>query len=365
MLEIVNNQFISTLDLSKFNKFEKNNIIEKLSKFNFDSLTVQNNIDLIKNNIENRKKGWSNFLRKGLSKIHRYNIPKLIPWNKLYGTEKQPLLQMYHRFKKHDHQRNNLLIALRERKKMRLNIRSERHEMYCAFDLAILNYLDIDNFGIGLFEITCSVEMLAKTINIYRIDKSGHARYDTLLNAINDYEKTKQIIVYREFDKEKKVYKPSRIWLTVEFFKERGYSEEDLRKLLKSREQYLYKKNIFNKTRELYQTKYLQRLDNAGILNPPSSIVKKLVKIKNSLLDMYYEKQSIKRAEKQKRQAQKEIDTKKIPNYEEIFSQYVVDNDIPPAQCYITKNKFLSKHQNVLSDKYWLDCLIDVGWMPE
>lgn len=359
---MINNQF--EINLEKYSFSEQKNILQLLSSFDNQSLLHFDNS--IKELVEKRSRGWANFFRKGISKIHRYCAPKIITYHNLYGSGKQPLLQMYHRFKKHDHQRNNLLISLREREKKRLNIRSERQEMYSAIDLAILKYLDIDKFGIGLFEVTCSVEMLAKTINIYRIDKSGHARYDTLLNAINDYEKSKQIIVYREFDNEKKVYKPCRLWLTIEFFKERGYTEEELRNLLKSREQYLYKKNLFSKSREYYQTQYLQRLDKAGILNPPAPLVKKLIRIKNKLLDMHYEKESIKRAKKQKKQAEQEINNsqKRELTYHEIFEQYLINNNIATAQKFIVMNKVASKYSDKTDPKYWLECLIEVGWSP-
>ncbi|MFQ1018090.1 hypothetical protein [Gilliamella sp. BG7] len=350
------------INLDKYSDSEQKFICSKLSSF--DETLLIHFDKTIKTLVEKRKKGWSNFLRRGISKIHRYNAPKLIEWNKLYGNNKQPLLRMFHRFRKHDHQKNELLLKYRERKNMRLNIRTERQEMYRALDLALLNFLDVDQFGFGLFEITCSIEMLAKTISIYRIDEKGHARYDTLLNAINDYENTKQIIVYREFDKEKKVYKPMRFWLTLDFFKARGYTEEELRILLKSREQYLYKKGLFSKAREKYQSVFLQRLDKAGVLNPPAKLVKKLLKIKNKLLDMHCEKEAIKRAKKQQKQAEKEVEEQNLISYHDIFHIYSAEKMSP-----IDKHLIMKKVSNKLagekdSEKYWLECLIESGWIP-
>ena len=355
------NNFISNINFSKFNDSDKRNVMNQLSNFNINLLT-NDAANTLKLNIENRTKGWSNTLRLGQSKIHRYLTPQLISFNKLYGTSKQPLLQMYHRFKKHDHQRNELLISYRERNGMRFNIRSERQEMYQALDLAILYHLDIDSFGIGLFEITCSVELLAKTINTFRIDKSGHARYDTLLNAINDYEKTKQIIVYKAFDNVNKVYKPMRIWLTLEFFKSRGYSEEELRNLLKSRSHYLHKKNLFNKAREKYQ-EFLERLNKAGVLEPNQIVIKKLIRIKNKLIDIKKEKKFIEKAEKQKKVLAKELEKQKQKpkSYQEIYYEFITN--IPPIEHYNIINK-VSKNSHLRDDEFWFKCLIMAGWSP-
>jgi hypothetical protein len=361
VLTATTSQLISTINFNKFSLSEKEHIISQLSQFNIDLLTDEK-INKLKENIENRKKGWSNFLRKGVSKVHRCLIPNIISWHKLYGSQKQPLLQMFHRFKKHDHQRNELLINYREQKGMRLNIRSERQEMYQALDLAILYHLDIDSFGTGLFEITCSVEVLAKTINIYRIDEKGHARYDTLLNAINDYEKTKQIIVYRAFDKENKVYKPMRIWLTLEFFKSRGYTEEELRNLLKSRSHYLHKKGFYNKAREKYQTDFLTRLKKAGVSELSNNITRKLIKIKNKLLDLHYEEKAIKKATKQKKEKLQQQQNK---SYAYIYSIYST-NTISPAQSYLVQEKVSKRFAELtkLDDEFWYRCLIEIGWTP-
>lgn len=354
------------INLSKYSTSEKNHIQCLLSSL--DDISLRN-FDLnIKELVEKRSKGWSNFLRKGISKIHRHKVPHLIGWNKLFGTQKQPLLRMYHRFKKHDHQRNELLIQYREKQGLRLNIRTERHEMYKAFDLALLNHLDVDKFGIGLFEITCSVEMLAKTIKIHRIDKSGHSRYDTLLNAIIDYEKSKQVIIYREFDKEKKVYKPVRIWLTLEFFKSRGFTEDELRNLLSSREHYLHKKNLFNQARDNYQRNFLQRLDKAGVLNPPASLVKKLTRIKNKLVDMHYEAETIKRAKKEKKQAEaetREKDSNEL-NYYAIFENFIQLNNIAPAHKFVIIKEVLQETEHNQGEQiFWYHCLLKVGWSAD
>lgn len=365
LVNATTNQFISTINFNKFSSSEKNHVISQLSQFNIDLLTDES-INKLKENIEKRKKGWSNFLRKGLSKVHRCLIPQTIGWQKLYGSQKQPLLHMFHRFKKHDHQRNELLINYREQKGMRFNIRSERQEMYQALDLAILYHLDIDSFGIGLFEITCSVELLAKTINIYRVDESGHARYDTLLNAINDYEKTKQIIVYRAFDKENKVYKPMRMWLTLEFFKSRGYTEEELRNLLKSRQHYLHKKGTYNKAREKYQTVFLQRLNKAGVLEPSNNVIRKLIKIKNKLIDLHNEKKTINTAKRQKKEQLQQLQQEKQQDksYKNIYAMYAVN--ISPAQSYIIQQKIRKEFPQYtqFDDEFWYKCLIEVGWTP-
>ena len=354
------------INLSKYNSSEKNQIKCLLSSL--DDISLRN-FDLnIKELVEKRSKGWSNFLRKGISKIHRHRVPYLIGWNKLFGTQKQPLLRMYHRFKKHDHQRNELLIQYREKKGLRLNIRTERHEMYKAFDLALLNHLDVDKFGIGLFEITCSVEMLAKTIKIYRIDNNGHSRYDTLLNAIIDYEVSKQIIIYREFDKEKKVYKPVRMWLTIEFFKSRGFTEDELRNLLSLREHYLHKKNIFNQARDNYQKNFLQRLDKAGVLNPPAKLVKKLIRIKNKLVDMHYETETIKRAKKEKKQAEAATRKKEsnAVNYYAIFENFIQIKNIATSHKFVIIKEVLQETKHNQSEQiFWYHCLLKVGWSAD
>jgi hypothetical protein len=350
------------LNLEKYSYSEQKLIYSILSSFDECSLTHFDK--KIKTLVEKRTRGWANFLRRGVAKVHRYHCPKIINWKNLYGTGKQPLLKMFHRFKKHDHQRNELLIKYREMANMRLNIRTERQEVYHALDLALLKFLDVDKFGIGLFEIACSIEMLAKTIGIYRIDKNGHARYDTLLNAVNDYEKSKQIIIYREFDRENKVYRPMRMWLTIEFFTSRGYNEEELRELLKSREHYLHKKGIFVKTREYYQKNFLQRLDKSGVLNPPSALVKKLLRIKNKLCDMHYEKKSIKQVEKQKKRAEKELEqaNEKL-TYRVLFERFVSSKNISQIEKYLTINKVRSV-LDITNDEFWLRCLIESGWQP-
>lgn len=354
------------INLNKYNASEKNNIRCLLSSL--DDISLENFDKKIKKIVENRSKGWSNFLRKGISKIHRHKTPYLIGWNKLYGSQKQPLLRMYHRFKKHDHQQNELLIKYREQKGLRLNIRTERHEMYKALDLALLNHLDIDQFGIGLFEITCSVEMLSKTVRIHRIDKNGHSRYDTLMNAIIDYEKSKQFIIYREFDKINKIYKPVRIWLTLEFFKSRGYTEEELRNQLKSRSHYLHKKNLFNQARDNYQKNFLQRLDKAGILNPPTTLIRKLLKIKNKLLDMHYESKSIKKAKEYKKENQ--IATRKKenttnPDYKAILEFYIIEHNIPQYKKYLIYNEVSKETSFKQNDQnFWYHCLLKLGWSP-
>lgn len=311
--------------------------------------------------IEQPKRGWNNALRKGKSKIHRHNKPKIFP----VTCTCKGMRRLAIKLSKHCFQKNGYLINKRREKNMRINIRSEREQSYESFSMIALKYLDLDLFGCGLFEVKCSLEFIAKQMNIYYETASRKKHYDILHNVINDFEEAGLIIVYRSFDKENKVYKASRIWFTPEFFYGIGYTATTLREIILSRAKYLKKHKKTAIVKENYNN-YLLKMERYGILDLSTSLVNLLIKIKRKLMGhlidaaMINETEHRKNSDKQKLQQKALKFEYKNMSAQDEFMYKSVDLNLSPIDVYKLQKRVKQEYPNLSNNEYWLQCLIEL-----
>lgn len=181
-------------------------------------------------------------------KVHRHYTPVF--------KGKLPDIAAIRRFSaaldKHDWNRNPHISQLRNVRNQRASIRSERRETYQVLALAMLANADYNPESEALFEVMCSVEILAAQCGQLHHYVNGRKSYDPVLNALHDWEAADLIIIHREFDHEAKQYKAMRIWLRPEFFAGLGFDLMALRDIVRLFRQWMENKGL----REDYQKRY-------------------------------------------------------------------------------------------------------------
>lgn len=136
----------------------------------------------------------------------------------------------------------------------RLKIRAEREETLTCLIKAIVNNVEYSPDARYIYECMLSIEELAKEIGQLHEYKAGyddngkyrHGRkaYDPVLGALEDLEASKMILVVREFDKETKQYKASRLFLTPTFFQSLGLTAKETKKMIAARNRYNAKNKV-------------------------------------------------------------------------------------------------------------------------
>ncbi|MBO9492210.1 hypothetical protein J7384_17750 [Endozoicomonas sp. G2_1] len=157
----------------------------------------------------------------------------------------------------------------------RLSIRSEREETLNELLKAIFNTVEYSSEANHVLECMASVEELAKMIGqLHQYEpgydgengqyRHGRKSYDPVLGALHDLEAAKLILVVREFDKEAKQYKASRVFLCPLLFKELGLSGSDTKKLVSTKQRYDAKrKKVYKRSRPL--TDNMANINNSAL----------------------------------------------------------------------------------------------------
>ncbi|PXW50350.1 hypothetical protein DFO55_12421 [Grimontella sp. AG753] len=234
------------------------------------------------------KRGEFNSLRKGLSKIHRRYTPA-------FDIKKQPRgieAQLFACIRNHDWNRNQALIALRQKgytpfsrqfdpsfkpQPRRLGVRSESREALTAMHFALAANCDFTPGNQYMFEITVPFEDIARQMGVLHQYESGRIACDVAYHALRVTEEMGQAIVVREFDRDSRQYKPMRIFLTVEFFTSKGITLDHLKTMLTRFQAWTRKHGLTQSLKERNE-RHLLRLERLNLTLEKRHTLKNLLK---------------------------------------------------------------------------------------
>lgn len=236
------------------------------------------------------RRGESNALRKGKSKIHRRYTPAMnctVP----RGTAAKVVARM----SCHDWHRNAELIALRREgytpytkrndpefspKPMRVSARSESCEALNVLSLVLSANCDYNPDSDYPFEIMQPLEQVAASMGMLHRYENGRKAYDSPLHALSVMEQLSYVVILRGKDTDSGQNKPLRIWLTEKFFTSRGIQVEEIRQWLGQFRSWAIRKGLTESLRQKYE-RHLLRVERIGIdLKDRHSLRNRLKQIK-------------------------------------------------------------------------------------
>jgi len=239
--------------------------------------------------VEN-KRGESNKLRKGRSKIHRRYTPKLC-----CAVPRGTASKVVARVQNHDWHRNVDLIALRRKgyvpytkrnnpdfvpKPMRIKAREEIRETLTVLSMAMAAHCDYNPDSDYCFEIMMPFEQIAAAAGMLHIYENGRKAYDSPREALSVMEQMGYVIVDHDKDPDAGQNKPMRIWLADKFFTSRGIAGEEIREWLGKFKRWALKKGLTESLRKKYEH-HLLRLEAFGLdLKRKHSLRNRLKQIK-------------------------------------------------------------------------------------
>lgn len=241
---------------------------------------------------ESRKtrRGESNALRRGKSKIHRRYAPELC-----CPVPRGMASKVVARMQSHDWHRNQDLIKLRRtgyvpftRRKdphfvprpMRVSARSESCEALNALSMAMAANCDYNPDSDYNFEIMMPFEHVAAAMGQVHVYDNGRKAYDSPLQALSVMEQLNYVLVDHGKDTDSGQNKPLRIWLAPKFFTSRGIPMEEIRQWLGQFRTWAIKKGLTESLRKKYE-RHLLRVERIGIdLKDKHSLRNRLKQIK-------------------------------------------------------------------------------------
>ncbi|WP_440862623.1 Replication protein [Symbiopectobacterium purcellii] len=250
------------------------------------------------------RRGLSNTLRKGKSKIHRRYQPTLS-----CAVPRGMAAKVVARLSSHDWHRNPDLIALRQQgyvpytkrndphflpKPMRLSARSESREALNALSMALAANCDYNPDSDYTFEVMVPFEQIAAAMGCLHVYGNGRKAYDSPLHALSVQEQLGYVIALRGQDTDSGQNKPLRLWLTEKFFTSRGIAVEEIRHWLGQFRQWAIRKGLTESLRKKYE-RHLLRIERIGIdLKDKHSLRNRLKQIKRWVAspDLTQEKQA-------------------------------------------------------------------------
>ncbi|PHM35910.1 hypothetical protein [Xenorhabdus innexi] len=245
-------------------------------------------------NLVRTRRGESNALRKGQSKIHRRNTP-----NQDIPVPRGTPARLSRTLKVHNWWLDRDLIALRQqgyvpysernnthftRKPMRVRARSESREAMTSLALALVAHADFFPSHDYLFEVMVPFEFIAKAMGVLHQYENGRKAYDTALHALSVFEQMKHLVVHRDKDSDTGQNKPVRIWLTPDFFISKGIPHQEIRQSLIDFQNWAIKSGQLENLDKKYQ-RHLLRMERMGIDIQNKHGLRKLLKnIKRSVV---------------------------------------------------------------------------------
>ncbi len=236
------------------------------------------------------KRGESNKLRKGRSKIHRRYTPKLC-----CAVPRGTASKVVARVQNHDWHRNLDLIALRRKgyvpytkrnnpnfvpKPMRIRAREEIRETLTVLSMAMAAHCDYNPDSDYCFEIMMPFEQIAAAAGMLHVYDNGRKAYDSPREALSVMEQMGYVIVDHDKDPDAGQNKPMRIWLADKFFTSRGIAGEEIREWLGKFKLWALKKGLTESLRKKYEH-HLLRLEAFGLdLKRKHSLRNRLKQIK-------------------------------------------------------------------------------------
>lgn len=243
-----------------------------------------------KHPISRSRRGESNALRRGQSKIHRRYTPQLC-----CAVPRGMASRVVARVGSHDWHRNADLIALRRNgyvpytrrndpsfvpKPMRISARSESCEALTALSLVLAANSDYNPDSDYPFEIMAPFEQIAHGMGMLHVYDNGRKAYDSPLHALSVLEQLEYVVVLHGRDTDSGQNKPLRLWLTEKFFTSRGIVVDEIREWLGQFRQWAIRKGLTESLRKKYE-RHLLRIERIGIdLKDKHSLRNRLRQIK-------------------------------------------------------------------------------------
>ncbi|WP_253254335.1 Replication protein [Yersinia massiliensis] len=249
------------------------------------------------------RRGESNTLRKGTSKIHRRYTPALT-----CTVPRGMASKVVARLSSHNWHRNHELIELRRQgyvpytkrndphflpKPMRISARSESCEALTALSMALAANCDYNPDSDYPFEVMAPFEQIAASMGMLHVYDNGRKAYDSPLHALSVQEQLGYVIALHGKDTDSGQNKPLRLWLTEKFFISRGIAVEEIRHWLGQFKTWAIKNGLTESLRKKYE-RHLLRVERIGIdLNDKPSLRNRLKQIKRWVVspDLAKEKQ--------------------------------------------------------------------------
>ncbi|WP_340611387.1 Replication protein [Xenorhabdus bharatensis] len=332
------------------------------------------------------RRGESNALRKGQSKIHRRNIP-----NQNIQVPRGTPARLARTLKSHDWWRDSDLITLRQkgyipysernnihytRKPMRVRARTESREAMTSLALALVAHADFFPGHDYLFEVMVPFEFIASTMGVLHQYENGRKAYDIALHALSVFEQMKHLVVHRDKDRDAGQNKPVRIWLTPDFFISKGIPREEIRQSLIAFQNWAVDSGQLENLNKKYQ-RHLLRMERLGIdIRNKHALCKLLKNIKRSVVapDLLEEKaKAIKHIEEtidgldkpksenleaelngtQRALSRLQKKNKTSRSYWDLYVQWQYTTT--PAAVYIARNKLKAHHPHLAenSDQFY------------
>ncbi|HHH1368323.1 TPA: Replication protein [Yersinia enterocolitica] len=250
------------------------------------------------------RRGESNALRKGISKIHRRYTPALT-----CTIPRGMAAKVVARLSSHNWHRNHELIELRRQgyvpytkrndphflpKPMRISARSESCEALTALSMALAANCDYNPDSDYPFEIMVPFEQIAASMGMLHIYDNGRKAYDSPLHALSVQEQLGYVIALHGQDKDSGQNKPLRLWLTEKFFISRGVAVEEIRHWLGQFRSWAVRNGLTESLRKKYE-RHLLRVERIGIdLKDKHALRNRLKQIKRWVVspDLAQEKQA-------------------------------------------------------------------------
>ena len=241
-------------------------------------------------NLAPNRRGVSNTLRKGVSKIHRRYEPTL-----MCPVPRGMAQKVVSRISSHNWHRNHDLIKLRQTgyvpytkrndrtyipKPMRISARSESCQALTTLSLALAANCDYNADNELCFEIMAPFEQIAAAMGMLHVYENGRKAYDSPLSALSVQEQLGYVVVLHGKDTDTGQNKPLRIWLTEKFFTSRGIAVEEIRRWLGKYKVWARKRGLSESLRKTHE-RHLLRLERIGIdLKSRHSLRNRLKQIK-------------------------------------------------------------------------------------
>jgi hypothetical protein len=141
------------------------------------------------------------------------------------------LRRLIYRINQHVWRKNEHAVQYRISAGKRLAIRSEARDVLTPLCKAIAYYTEWGETK-NQFECWADIPQLAKTISAAYIRDDAVMRYDAVYNALEMLEGMQAVLLVRDYDKNTKRFKLSRVFVLPVFFKMFGFSEQETKKLL-------------------------------------------------------------------------------------------------------------------------------------
>lgn len=159
-------------------------------------------------------------------RIHRHCDPSFIR-----ETKNLLLRRLVYRIRMHNWRKNEHAIQYRISEGQRIAIRSEARETLTALCTAIAHYTEWGKTP-NQFECWADAPYLAKVCNAAYVRDDSVMRYDVIYHALDILEGMQAVLVARDYDKNTKMWKLSRVFVLPAFFRMFGFSDKETKKML-------------------------------------------------------------------------------------------------------------------------------------